>query len=146
MTPQNKELLDFEGREVSIDSEPLSAYFVLMDIDPGFEAGGVELNRGYRGVWEIDEDRLYLVQLEANLIDGTKANLQSIFPESPDRVFADWYSGAIRIPDIYQAGKPDLAEDAMACIQELVLIKGVIKYRLNFPKREAGLSKADSKF
>ena len=30
--------------------------------------------------------------------DGTEASVATIFPDFPDRVFAHWYSGTIRIP------------------------------------------------
>ena len=32
------------------------------------------------------------------LEDGTDATLATVFPDFPDRVFAHWYSGTIRIP------------------------------------------------
>ncbi len=37
-------------------------------------------------------------KLTAMFISGTPASLQSIFPGYPDRVFAHWYCGTLRIP------------------------------------------------
>ena len=54
--------------------------------------------RGYVGSWEIVDDRLYLVGLSGTLEGGADATLATIFPDFPDRVFAHWYSGTIRIP------------------------------------------------
>ena len=44
------------------------------------------------------EDRLYLVGLSGTIEGGADATLATIFPDFPDRVFAHWYSGTIRIP------------------------------------------------
>ena len=43
-------------------------------------------------------DRLYLIGLNGTLEGGAEASLATIFPDFPDRVFAHWYSGTIRIP------------------------------------------------
>ena len=40
----------------------------------------------------------YLVGIKATLADGNAASLVTIFPDSPDRVFAHWYSGTLRVP------------------------------------------------
>src|SRR5690606_1599815 len=54
--------------------------------------------RGYTGDWEIVDERLYLVGLQGSLEDGTEASVATFFPEFPDRVFAHWFSGTIRVP------------------------------------------------
>ena len=41
--------------------------------------------------------RLYLIGIQATLERGGEASVATLFPESPDRVFAQWYSGTIRI-------------------------------------------------
>lgn len=44
------------------------------------------------------DDRLYLTGLDGWLEDGTKVTTAMIFLGFPDKVFAQWYSGQIRIP------------------------------------------------
>lgn len=39
-----------------------------------------------------------MTALEGSLEDGSPANLETVFPGYPDRVFAHWYSGEIRVP------------------------------------------------
>ncbi len=54
--------------------------------------------RGYIGTWEIVGGRLYLIAI--NVLPGSRvdANLETVFPGYPDRVFAHWYSGTLRVP------------------------------------------------
>lgn len=98
MTAQMGERLFYEGDEHSMCSTPLSGYFALGGECPKFGQFCTALWRGYVGSWEIRHDRLYMVGLQGTLDDGTKANLETVFPGYPDRVFAHWYSGEIRIP------------------------------------------------
>jgi hypothetical protein len=42
--------------------------------------------------------RLYLVKLTGTLKDGSQAGLGTVFPGFPERVFAHWYTGTLRIP------------------------------------------------
>ena len=99
MTAQIAEKLCYEGREVSMCSEPLADYFALAGIDPGFQFTCTALWRGYVGTWEIRDGRLYLTGLSGTLKDGSDANVATFFPDYPGRVFAHWYSGKLRIPE-----------------------------------------------
>lgn len=57
--------------------------------------------RGYCGKWLIENNKLYLIDLKANsgkfLFDGRTVGIDYLFP-GQNKVFADWYSGKIRIP------------------------------------------------
>lgn len=99
MTAQIGEKLIYDGREVSMCSEPLGDYFAFGGNNPSFESNCTALWRGYVGTWEIINDRLYMVRLTGTLKDGTEATLETVFPGYPDRVFAHWYSGTLRIPE-----------------------------------------------
>ena len=77
---------------------PLSNYFTMGGRGPHFKSNCTALWRGYIGTWEVLNDRLYLVDLEGILKDGSAASLETFFPHYPDRVFAHWYSGTIRVP------------------------------------------------
>jgi hypothetical protein len=99
MTAQIMEQLLYDGKKVPMCTEPLSDYFAMGGLNPGFKSTCTALWRGYVGSWEIVDDRLYLIALQGSLEDGTEASLATIFPEYPSRVFAHWYSDAIRIPE-----------------------------------------------
>jgi len=98
MTAQFAERLRYQGEDVAMCTEPLSDYFAMGGVSPRFESNCTALWRGYVGSWEIVDERLYLIGLDGTLEGGAKASLASVFPGFPDRVFAHWYSGTIRIP------------------------------------------------
>lgn len=98
MTAQIAEMLRYEGADVSMCTEPLSDYFAICGVKPPFKASSTALWRGYVGRWEIIDDRLYLVELTGTLKDGSEASMTSLFPGFPERAYAHWYSGTIRIP------------------------------------------------
>ena len=98
MTAQIAEKLRYQGEDVAMCTNPLSDYFAMGGTNPRFESNCTALWRGYVGSWEIVDDRLYLIGLNGTLEDGTQASLATIFPGFPDRVFAHWYSGTIRLP------------------------------------------------
>ena len=88
MTAQIGEKLIYDGRQVSMCSEPLGDYFAFGGRNPEFESNCTALWRGYVGTWEIVGDRLDIVSLSGTLKDGTEATLETVFPGYPDRVFA----------------------------------------------------------
>lgn len=98
MTAQIAERLRYQGEDVAMCTNPLSDFFAMGGFNPRFESNSTALWRGYVGRWEIVDSRLYLVELHGTLEDGTEASVATIFPDFPDRVFAHWYSGTIRIP------------------------------------------------
>ena len=84
-------------------THPLGDYFALGGINPGFgqewPLDCTALWRGYIGTWEVLGDRLYLVAIHKLVLNGPGTNfLETVFPGYPDRVFAHWYSGTLRIP------------------------------------------------
>jgi hypothetical protein len=98
MTAQIAEKLLYQGERVAMCTNPLNDYFAMGGFNPRFESTSTALWRGYVGDWEIVADRLYLVSLDGTLEDGNDATLETVFPGFPDRVFAHWYSGTVRIP------------------------------------------------
>lgn len=98
MTAQISEGLIYEGQQLSMCTNPLGDYFAMGGNRPSFENNCTALWRGYVGTWEIIDGRLYLIKLRGDLEGGGEASLATIFPDYPDRVFAHWYSGTIRIP------------------------------------------------
>jgi hypothetical protein len=98
MTAQIPETLILSGHCHRLCTEPLSQYFMLANLSPKFSWTSTALWRGYEGTWEILEDRLYLVALEGSLQDGTNISLETFFPGFPERAFAHWYCGRLRVP------------------------------------------------
>jgi hypothetical protein len=98
MTAQISETLIYEGQRLAMCTNPLGDYFALGGESPVFADICTALWRGYVGAWEIVEARLYLVGLQGTLEDGSEATLATVFPDYPDRVFAHWYNGTLRIP------------------------------------------------
>jgi len=99
MTAQIRENLIYDGRNLSMCTEPLNDYFALGGRKPEFKFNCTALWRGYVGTWEIVGDRLYIVSLKGTLKDGTAATLESVFPGYTERVFAHWYTGTLRLPE-----------------------------------------------
>ena len=98
MTAQIPETLTYEGKQLALLTNPLQLFFELGGANPGFQSSSTALWRGYLGRWEILNDRLYMVELNGVLESGEEASLASVFPGHPERVFAHWYSGKLRIP------------------------------------------------
>lgn len=98
MTAQFTEQIILHGQKRSLCTDPLEIFFEMSGLQPEFEATSTALWRGYVGTWEVLNKRLYLVDLNGTLKSGEIANIATIFPEFPDRVFAHWYSGVLRIP------------------------------------------------
>ena len=108
--------------------QPLSTYFARIDSYPEFESNCTALWRGYVGTWEILDGRLYLIGLVATMKDGSPANLATLFPDYPSRVFAHWYSGEIRVPRgkllkyVHQGYGSTYEEDLLIAIQKGVVV------------------------
>ncbi|NMP16351.1 hypothetical protein [Thalassotalea sp. Y01] len=98
MTAQISERIHLNGKDLSLLSTPLCDYFALAKIESPFKGNCTALWRGYIGSWEVIDNRLYLVSVEAGFDDDNKTSLADIFPGFSNRVFAHWYSGELRIP------------------------------------------------
>lgn len=98
MTAQAREDLLYEGKKLSMCSTPLEDFFDTSGSKPTFALRSTACWRGYLGEWEITDNRLYLIGIDAKLRDGSPVSIATIFPGAADRVFASWYSGTIRIP------------------------------------------------
>lgn len=99
MTAQVRERLIYNNEEYSLATEPLSPYLAKHKIE--FPSTTTACWRGYWGKWLIENNKLYLIDLKANsgkfFFDGKTVGIDYLFP-GQNKVFADWYSGEIRIP------------------------------------------------
>ena len=95
MTAQARESLIYKGEEILMAAEPLSQYLKNRNIK--FIFTSTACWRGYYGQWEIRDSKLYLIGLEAYIEGNTEVGLDYLFPNQ-NIVFANWFSGEIRIP------------------------------------------------
>lgn len=100
MTAQIAEVLHMGGEVHSLCAHPLGPYFELAGITSPFDDFRcTALWRGYVGTWKITHDRLYLISLKGWLVDSDDpCGMEALFPGFPERVFAHWFTGELRIP------------------------------------------------
>ena len=107
MTAQICEKLIYKGDEYKLTVEPLYPYLENKGIK--FISPSTACWRGYVASWLIEDDKLYLTDLKAYLLkegfgndyvcksDCKEVGLDYLFPNQ-EKVFADWFSGLLRIP------------------------------------------------
>lgn len=99
MLPQVPEKLVYGDRRCDLPFEqPLESWFEQHGNRPAFYVPHTALWRGYVGTWELDNDHLFLTDLEGMLENGQVINLQTVFPHATGRIPADWYSGTFKLP------------------------------------------------
>ncbi len=97
MTIQAGDVLSYNGKKTTISEEPLKPYLETRN-DVSFIFKSTALIRGYIGIWEIKNKKLYLVSLVGFIKNNEKVDLKYLFPNITE-VFAVWFSGDIRIPE-----------------------------------------------
>ena len=97
MTIQAGDILSYNGEKTTIATEPIKPYLETRS-DVSFIFKSTALVRGYIGTWKIKNKKLYLVTLVGFIENNEKVNLKYLFPNKTE-VFADWFSGDIRIPE-----------------------------------------------
>ena len=70
-----------------------------------------------------------LTSLDGTLQDGSQATVATFFPDYPDRVFAHWYSGTLRVPqgkllDYVHGGYGSTYEDDLLITIEKGMVTG----------------------
>lgn len=99
MTEQVREKIIYEGEQESLLETPLEDYLELIESDIYFQSNATTCSRGYCGTWEILKDRIYLIDFSArSATNGEHVTLETLFPGFPNRVFAHWIRGILRIP------------------------------------------------
>lgn len=96
MSAQIGESILYKGKKRTLFSEPLRSYLdqnPLLKFIPPHSA----CYRGYFADWEVNDGLLLLVKLEGYLANDKIADLHYLFP-GEEKVFANWYSGELRIP------------------------------------------------
>ena len=95
MTRQIAEKLAYNGQTYELHTEPLRPY---LDEHPIERLGRTHIRRtncwrGYVGHWAIEDDKLYLVELDYFKF-SPRIGLENLFP-GQQKVFAEWFSGSI---------------------------------------------------
>ena len=135
MTIQAADILSYNGKKTTIASEPLKSYLDARS-DVGFVYKTTALVRGYIGKWEIKNKKLYLISLVGFIKNNKQVDLNYLFPNETE-VFADWYSGDIRIPEGELLKKINLGyasvfeKDRYLSFKEGVLISETVKKNKN---------------
>lgn len=137
MTTQIPETLLYRGENHYFDIFPLNQYFELAEIINPFDGGvGVcysDCWNGYVASWSIENNRLYITHLSTTGRNPA-ASLEDLFPGCGGKVFAHWYSGAIKLP----IGKV-VAWDELEAVYDrsliLIFLNGVLKYRSEFENK-----------
>lgn len=101
MSTQTPERLFYQGARLQLCSEPLAYFPGLMLPTWVYIMPKTSLSRCYLGTWGIESDRLYLKKLQYWKKEGdvvTERNIEDLFPNYQDGIFANWYSGEVRCP------------------------------------------------
>lgn len=105
-TAQMSDLLIVDGKEFSLNTNPLETQLELKQWKPPEEARISTANwRGYIATWEIKNGKLFLKEVTIRVADPNdehgdlaKPITSEIFPGMTE-VFASWYTGALIVPD-----------------------------------------------
>ncbi|GEM_PF-1606625 len=112
MTAQTPEEFVYKGKRYSVTyTEPLGQYLQTQNFDFEFNPIASSCWRGYRGLWCISNNKLYLTDfsgaIRIYIIDDDEFSpertyetknirLNDLFPNQ-QKVFAEWYSGEIKL-------------------------------------------------
>ena len=131
MTIQAGDILSYQGKKTTIATEPLKIYLETRS-DVSFIYKTTAIVRGYIGTWEIKNKKLFLVSLLGFIENNKQVDLNYLFPNETE-VFANWYSGEIRIPEGKLLKKINLGyasvfeKDRFLFFKEGVLISETVK-------------------
>ncbi|KGE16075.1 hypothetical protein [Sphingobacterium deserti] len=135
MTAQTSESFIYKGKRlVGLCSEPLRSYLDKNGIE--WQGGCSACWRGYEGSWKVDDDgRLYLYNLQGVhlIIKSDKRaisfnheiDVSTLFPNK-NHVFAEWYSGEVKLVEkiIFEHG--DYYHDNYPKIYTLTFENGIL--------------------
>lgn len=97
MCGQRTDSIIYQDTNYYLATLPLDAYLKGIKDPIDFQSPDTGLQRGYKGTWEIRDNLLLLVNLEAYVYNYRKVDINILFP-GEDTVFANWFTGTLRIP------------------------------------------------
>ena len=95
MTAQMGGVLLYNGEKHHMTSLPFSDYLKTRKDVILFQYHTANY-RGYFGKWEVRDNKLYLIDLDANVAGTKGVELDYFFPGQTE-VFADWFCGEIEL-------------------------------------------------
>lgn len=104
-TAQEADIISYKDAKHGLLCNPLDSFFKLYpDKKPHGDVVSSSNWRGYIATWEIENQRLYLLDVTVEIRDETgkhfsltKSVLHEVFPDK-NKVVADWYDGLLIIP------------------------------------------------
>lgn len=95
MTAQMCDTIILEDQEFLVYSEALELFWDDLNPKPDFEPLHTACWRGYIASWMVQDGRLFLSGIETK---NENLKMDSVFPGKKSPIFADWFSGRLRIP------------------------------------------------
>lgn len=117
----------FDGTDYFLYGAPLESRGDL----PSFISSSSANLSGYRSVWAVVSQRLFLVSLSGCIPYDNRNAFDFVFPNADGPVLADWYSGELRLQQgrVVQQGDTDTLHEHETI---LTIEKGHIKKRRSF--------------
>lgn len=95
MTAQHCDNITIDDQEHWLYCEPLESYWNDYNPKPHFIPPHTACWRGYIASWKIEENKLYLTGIDT---ENENLKMEKLFPGRQAPIFADWYTGELRIP------------------------------------------------
>lgn len=118
MTIQIPEKIIYKDKESLLYSEPMRSFFRKRKNLPKFKFISTRLWRCYIATWKIENNKLWLSNIEGILNNGEAASIKAFFPDSAEMVFASWFTGVLNLPQ----GKPILCKTIYGTAHEKSLL------------------------
>ena len=101
MTAQRTDTIIINDDEHIMYGLPLEQYWQQNNNKPSLFSLNTSLNRSYYAKWLIEENKLYLIDFYGECIlppPRKEYSLLDLFPSTPEKLFAEWFTGDITIP------------------------------------------------
>ena len=95
MTAQVSDNIFIDSQKHRLYCEPLESFWNYDNPKPAFVSPHTACWRGYIASWKIEGSKLYLTQIET---ENENLKMEKLFPDRQAPVFADWYTGELRVP------------------------------------------------
>lgn len=89
--------ININGKDYPLALDPLESFWNEYNPEPKLDPFYEYPNDEIISYWAVIDDWLYLTKINGKLLTGEMLNLQTYFPESSDKVFADWYTGTLKV-------------------------------------------------
>lgn len=144
MTPQIPDTVIYKGEKYFTYSDPFGYYLLSIKpkLRPPFSESSSANHSGYIVHYEVKDDKLYMVELEGNLLitEGKKTydqevGLDYIFPGQKE-VFAEWFTGDLNLtlPDkfnwSYHKKEPEPNSLYMYFEKGILVYAGLLNYKV----------------